>query len=83
MPFLARLKGIVKEARARGITGDIVLGTHGHASSFHTEVRRWLDESMMEDPLCDTGHGIGLTKPNSTRTCCICDQFFQEFRMSP
>jgi hypothetical protein len=77
--FLARLKGIVKEARARGITGDIVFATDGHASRFHTEVLRWLDQSMMEDPLCDTGHDIGLTKANSTGTCCVCDQFFQEF----
>ena len=76
--FLERLKMLVKEARARGIVGDIVFGTDGHASRFHTEVLRWLDLSATEDPLCETGHDINLTPPNSTSTTCVLDQFFQD-----
>ena len=75
--FLARLKLLVKQARARGITGDIVFLTDGHASRFFTELLRWLDNSATEDVSCITGHDIFLTPPNATGTCSILDQIFQ------
>lgn len=75
--FLARQKCILAQARSRGVRGDIVFITDGHASRFSVEVLRWLDKSKEEDEFCVDGNDMYITPPNATGTCCVLDQFFQ------
>lgn len=75
--FLARQKGLLAQARARGIEGDIVFVTDGHASRFSVELLRWLRASKVEDESCVHGNDMYITPPNATGSCCVLDQLFQ------
>lgn len=75
--FLARQKNLLAQARARGIQGDIVFVTDGHASRFSIDLLKWLEASKSEDESCVTGNDMYITPPNATGTCCVLDQLFQ------
>ena len=75
--FLERQKMLLKQARSRGVRGDIVFVTDGHASRYYVELLRWLDASATDDPFCNSGNDMFITPPNATGICCVLDQLFQ------
>ena len=66
--FLARQKSLLRQARQRGIRGDTVFVTDGHASRFYVELLPWLDESTTANKYCVSGNDMYITPPNATGT---------------
>ena len=71
--FLARLKNLEKEARARGVKGPIVYATDGHGSRFFYPLVAWMAEKDEDGQIL---RNMYLTPPNATGTLCWLDQCF-------
>ena len=71
--FLARLKNLEKEARARGVKGPIVYATDGHGSRFFYPLVAWMAE---KDEDGQRLRDMYLTPPNATGTLCWLGQCF-------